>query len=358
MKFIFSAFLLFTFICQAAEKAQNSWSSSMRELLKTMAEIEPLLFDSSKFNDPKEKDFLQKKIHELAATSKNVKHDPTIKNQDPTVRFVASQFSQDLQSAEQSFSEGRTAYARYQLMKVTSSCVQCHTRMPNGPQYTFKKTEAFIQNMPLLDRAEFLIASRRFNEAYDFLKKGLSEGKLPAWQLDRAAGLAMLIAVQFENDAKKAQGIVDEIQKGKTLPPFLKEKGARWQNSLKQWMNEKAEPSLTDIKKPLESRDEVAAMRAIPKVLIRLSKELSAKELGEALLLAGQSYEILNEISPLQLHENYYESCIHQVPHSAIAKKCFAKLENSVRIGYSGSSGTHIPLDVQAWLEQLKKKSD
>jgi hypothetical protein len=220
-----------------------------------------------------------------------------------------------------------------------------------------------MKTMSAVDQIEFMIASRRFDKALNLAIKSLKAAKgdnPPSWQLDKIARMAMQIAVQYKQEPENAQAVVQAIDKNPDIPFFLKEKNKAWKASLAQWKPE----SLIVIGIP-EARDlvrnrksEVDSMRALTGLLALLSKDLSSDDLGEALLLTGESYEALNEISPMALHENYYESCVRQVPHSRWAKQCYKKLENSIILGYSGSSGTHLPLDVEMELKKLKKETE
>ena len=98
-------------------------------------------------------------------------------------------------------------------------------------------------------------------------------------------------------------------------------------------------------------------MRAIPSILQRLTTDIKGEELGEVLLLAGECYEIINKISQMSLDENYYRSCVRRAQRMLAARKCFANLKNLIQVSFSGSSGAHIPRDIQEELERLKVQS-
>ena len=50
----------------------------------------------------------------------------------------------------------------------------------------------------------------------------------------------------------------------------------------------------------------------------------------------------------------YLEQAIRLEPGSELAKVAFAELETQTLLAYSGSSGLHLPRDVQRWLAQLQ----
>lgn len=346
-----------TFHVSSAQK----WNASMQNLQKTLSELEPFLFNLKEFNNPDKQTFLREKFQQLAEESKNINHNPTLVSKDPTVRFVASRFQSDLERAEEAFSSGKTDFARYQLMKVTSSCIQCHTRMQQGPSFSFKKSESFFDLMSPSEQAEYLIASRRFDQAFDLILKNIKnakEGNPTNWQVENMAGLAMIVAVQYQQDQKKALKVVEALEENESTPIYLRAKAQEWKRSLNAWKEEKKKPrSFAELRKLLEKKvSEVDAMRVIPEVLDYLEGDLPPAAQGEALLLAGEAYEVLNDVSIMDLHENYYESCILNAPHTPVAKKCYKKLESSVYLGYTGSGGKHVPADVEIWLSKLKKQ--
>ena len=340
--------------------SSKTWNGSMRNLQSNLAEIEPYLFDSEKFANPY--NLVGEKIHKMAIESKDINHDPTLTHRDPTVRFVASHFSTDLERADQSFTEGKTEYARYELMKITSNCVQCHTRMQQGPEINFARTEPFLKSMPVVDQAEYLIASRKFQKAFDVLINALGVERIEPPQslrLERIADLALMVAVQFEQSPNMVTQLADKIDQNQSLPFYLKAKSKEWRANVAQWKAEKpSDNKIALAEKLVNSKSEINSMRAIPQLLSLLNNDQPKEQLGKTLFLTGVAYESLVDVSSMELHENYYEACIRQVPHSVIAKKCFHNLENSILMGYTGTSGTHLPITTHLWLENLKNESE
>ena len=141
---------------------------------------------------------------------------------------------------------------------------------------------------------------------------------------------------------------------------FLKQNLNTCKTSIAYWKNHKDHfENLEDARILIKNRNsEIDDMRAISGLLQLLGNYLKGDELGEALYLIGKSYESINEIAPLLLHENYYESCILQVPHSKWSKKCFKNLEASIQFGFSGSGGMHVPMAVQVHLDSLRKEAE
>ncbi|MGZ5279008.1 MAG: hypothetical protein ACXWC9_03650, partial [Pseudobdellovibrionaceae bacterium] len=334
-----------------AEPAKANWSQSMRLLQQSLTELGPILFDSQKYKDPKRQEFLKQEIQKMAAVSKNVVHDSTIDYRDPTVRFVADQFAQDLQRANRSFLDGRQDYARFQLIKVTSYCVECHTRTRQGPEIDSTwGSKMNFQEMEIVDQAEFLIASRKFLPAFRLLLKSLqSTNQTQLGRQEQMAKLALQIAVQYQQDPKMALKVITAVQKNPKTSYYLKTQALSWKESVQKWQQEPERPvTLLNLQALFQNRtSEIDTMRVIPGVLKILVSNPTGDSLGEALLLAGQAYENISGVSFIEIHENYYRACIRNRPHSAIAQNCLQHLRKSVTAGYSGSSGTHLPVEIE-----------
>ena len=54
------------------------------------------------------------------------------------------------------------------------------------------------------------------------------------------------------------------------------------------------------------------------------------------------------------LADMYLKECITRYPSAPIAKKCFTEYETQTTLGYTGSSGIHVPPEVKAELKRLK----
>ncbi len=177
---------------------------------------------------------------------------------------------------------------------------------------------------------------------------------------EKSAALALQLAVQYEQKPDQAMKVTEAILANPKSSEILKNKARGWQSSVKKWQQEKESPKTLDgtSKLLVNAQTEIESMRALAQILAFLSTEPQQPELGEALLLAGTAYDKLSDFLPSDLHENYYASCIRSQPKSGQAKRCYSKLEESIRFGYTGTSGENLPVEIQVWLGQLKKEAD
>lgn len=335
------------------------WNSSMQNMKQNMITLQPYIFNKVVFNDRDNFQFLSKSIHKLAIESANIKHDPMISTRDPTVRFVASQFADELRRADENFKGPWKEYSRSQLVKVTNYCLECHTRLHQGPSFEKDEVEApFMKTLPVADQIEFMIAFRQYDAAYKMVLANLSgtqKNKDVNFKIDRIVQLGLLISVEYLKDEERTRKITQAIDHNPSLPAYLKQSNEVWKKSIENWSQQGNINTLVQIRSLVNSRiSEIEDMRAISALLQLLTNDLNQDELGEALMLTGQSYEALHAISIMSLDENYYESCIRKTPETKWAKVCLDKLSDSLNMGYSGSGGTRLPRHVTAQLDELK----
>lgn len=341
--------------------SSQTWVGSMKSFQASLKELTPFIFSEEEFIDQRNDERLKKQIRDLANQTKTLNHNPTLEHRDPTIRFVATQFNEDVDRAAQSFLEGKKNFSRYQLMKVSSYCVECHTTDQGGVQKNVYQHAPFYNALKVGEKAEYLIANRDFDAAYDVLLKDLQTGSnLQALSTDRHLRLLLMISVRFKNDYEKTEKILAILKRMKNLPPFLKQNLEKWDMSMVAWrQHKKINIELKTVQKIIEhANSEIDYMRSLNVLNQLFKKGLAGDEESLALYLAGKSYEQLNDISPMEIHENYYKACILNQPGSEIAKKCYKTLEESVMVSYTGSSGVHVPVDVEIWLKDLQKKSE
>ena len=79
--------------------------------------------------------------------------------------------------------------------------------------------------------------------------------------------------------------------------------------------------------------------------------------MSQSYFMLGQVYDELILEGFWDLPESYYEACIHILPKSRTAQKCFKQLRENLVLGYSGSRGTLIPNQEYQRLEKLRVKA-
>lgn len=351
------------------------WSEKMQSLSKTLSDLLPLVASSSKFNDEKNRTRIDEDTKRLKSLAHSLKSGGT-PNEDPSLRVMTGLFDEDIERALQSLQSGNREYARNILKDTTAYCIQCHTQTANGPDFPRLNLDINTSELNPLERAEFFAATRQFDRALESYTDVLGSddlAKADPFEWERAARSALAIVVRVRKDPKAAQELIARIEKNKGLPQSTRKSLAYWKQSVKDWLKEKT-PKLTtpadQIKHaqtlinraqknqefPLDHSQDILYFRASSLLHDFLSDRSQNPELAaQGLYLAGMSAEATRDMNFWTLHETYYEMCIKTLPHSKQAQSCFARLQDSVTLGYSGSGGVRIPPEVGRRLEQFKE---
>lgn len=371
--FFIGCILVLSAPLSAEEKGK--WQEKMGALAETMGELLPELVSENSDLKTLEKGSkaLSELSHKLQEGTKSGKMMPP-SDDDPSLMFIAGRFSEDSKFAYMAVKRGQIDYAKNYLRTITSYCIACHTRHESGPQFpTFPlnpKTEKLNQS----EKAELYIATRQFDKGlaeYQNLIKNEEFAKQQPFQWQKPLRRALAVAVRVKNDPKLAAEIIDSALGMKNLPEFQRANLVSWKSAVETW---KKEPRMerylesgifSQLKKMmraarggqtfrLDHSTEIEYLRAssLAHDLLRIAKNPKIK--AEALFSIGMANEVIENPMFWTMHDLWYEGCIRQLPHSSLAERCYQRLEESIYFGYSGSSGTHIPEEVQKLLQEMK----
>lgn len=352
-------------------------SASMNDMKANLEKLLPTLLDPKAFQDPARRNDISAQIGGLKDIAGKVSHSPIKQKLDPSFAFLSEGLSDEIKRANEAFAGGKYEYTRYSLMNVTSYCIECHTRTSSGPAFNSPEFNDKLGRLKPLEKGEFLLATRQYDLALTELLKvieaGSSQGQF--LDLDRAVRYAMAITVKYKNDPSKTEVVIQKIRSVNQVPYYLKEATLTWTAAVNEWkeelkkaakkktasMNERLSKADSLIKRGRQAQvsisdrsGDVFLLRGLSMLHQVLVSQLDQAQLGKALYLTGLAYESVRDLALWSLHENYFESCVRRVPHSKWAMSCYKSLEESLVIGFTGSSGTRLPEDVQARLSELE----
>jgi hypothetical protein len=198
-----------------------------------------------------------------------------------------------------------------------------------------------------------------------FIKNDFQDLILPFKQI-------LLIDTKLLKNPENFLTTINAYQDKKNLPEEIKIEFKGWIPRLKHWQKN---PVLS---KGINSDKELQAF--INKELIPLRKSINQTEGTDVDMLIASgllsNYFFLTQDSKLApelifwlgwteknlKRESFFGSgdlffklCIKRFPKSSTAKECLAEYKESIDFDFSGSSGTNIPEDVKAELEELTK---
>lgn len=354
-----------------AQGNSANWAGQMHRLSEAIAQLIPFTTNAIEFNNPKNYEVINNAVSELSQLTHKVSEKEMRPDNDPSLEFISSQFAEEVQRAQAALKMGHRDYARHLLKNSTSYCIQCHTRNETGPNFSSGRIDTVIQTLSPLEKGEYYAATRQFDKSFDALKAVLMsppgvKNNVLTW--DKAARHALAIAVRFQNNIDHALEISDLIRKAQQAPTFLKDDAKHWTKSLLEW---KKEPknlktnTLEFAKKLIQTAQknqkyttdhgaDVYYLRATSILHTLLAQKITGPKKSELLYQMGLSYDALRDLNFWTLHEQYYEACIRNTPHTPIALECFKKYEESIFFGFSGSAGYSLPADIQLKLSELR----
>jgi peptidyl-tRNA hydrolase len=354
-----------------------NWQGKMKSLGDTVSELLPELVSNKGNPETIEKGAkaLSELSHDLKVGHHKQKLVPPADN-DPTIGFLAEQFSDQTRRAYSAIKQGQVEYGKDLLRSVTSYCITCHSRNDSGPAFSAVPTTEKVNGLSKEEKAALYVALRQFDKGLAEYRQLISDQELiknRPFDWERNLRQALAIAVRVKHDPKLSSEIIASALQSPELPVFQRTKLSQWQKAVEAW---KKEPTLkvnTEVGLTLEMRRlfreansgqqrmlddhsaEIQFLRASTAAHEVLRVARDPKTVAEALMVAGKSYESL--VNPLfwPMHEFFYEACVRQLPHSDLAQACYSSYVKSVYFGYTGSAGTSIPEDVRQLLSRLGK---
>jgi hypothetical protein len=379
---ILAMVVLQTLSCQTTKKAEHStagsaagvaetpaktWPNEMQQLTYNLSELLPIITDPKSYNDAEKKKFVELKMVELKKLAHDINESTPTPDQDPTLKLIGKRFEENLKLSLESFQSGHVEFSRSVFKNALAQCVQCHTRLETGPALAQPQFLTTLQKTAIVERVQFLIASRYFDEAMKEINLALEKGdtlSIVAWQ--KLVQMGLIINVRFRHNVKQSQQFLQLLSQNKNLPYFIKRHLPYWQQSIKEWSRNPKPNANLKVAQQIVNRAESAQkasrsdggtidyLRAGSLLHQFLAKSQAPTSKSEALYQLGLIYENIGEIGAWSMNEDYYELCIRTQPHTEIAKKCFARYQESTISGYSGTGGLYIPEDIQKKMNELR----
>lgn len=369
--------------CKTSEKApqpSSNWAGGMQNMAEDVKKLLPFLYDGQAYSDPKNKARILTYLRdfERIADSLPASHGKPFIGDDLLIEYSLKNLKGDLHRAELALEAGQVDFSRTQVKSTLNHCFRCHSVTQAGSSAPWKLDEVVTFNLPPVEKADLLVATRKYDEALSFMEKLLNSGdllKTRAFDFESLLRRYLALIIRVENAPQRALKEMERILSREETPHYIVEQGLGWKRSLKDWAQEMKSTrkskitSAKDMFQEVEKRfQKAAAIQQYEKdhagdveylratAALHQGMKFATKPIDQArgLYLLGKAYEILDELGSWTLHESYYEACLLKEPKSPVAKQCFNRLEASIYMGYSGSSGTHLPAEERARLKRLR----
>lgn len=322
-------------------------------------------------DDPMRSADFQRAADQLKTLSDESKiiHD-LVRKDEKGKEYLASELETNTRLAYIRFKAGHADQARFYISDVVNTCFGCHTSRSSPIDSRF--TTAFIKDLNQigldpLAKARFLSLSRQFEASEDAYEKMFLQEDLDLDEFIHFDPLVeyLILTLRVKDEPERALKTLKAL-KNRDLPAVVKREISAWMLALKNTENlrgtsaQKAEALMRLGRGSMEfPRDRTGVVEFI----------LASKYLRDSLNSAGldpktkaQTYydlggcELVLDTSFASDEANvYFGEAIRLAPKSDLARKAYARYEENVYAGYSGSSGVHIPDDERQTLASLKK---
>jgi hypothetical protein len=361
--------------CTAAASAKVR--DVMDQLMAQVFILKPFIISESSFNDPANAARISDALQKMVVLSRQVSHEERISR--TGFQVPAALLTQQLEDVENVFRNGNKDYALGNLRSTLGVCMSCHTQLPAVSTQFSALNESQVLTNPF-DEAEFLFLIRNFDAAmtlYADLIKGYPLNNAEPDDLEKAVyrqvfyyvrvardlqGLSIILQRDSANQQlpqrlqKQIKGLiaaVDAVQ-GDNYRQFTQAQAADLRNYAETQLSEELRGDFS-----LDAPENMIAALKFSSVLYEyLDANPTTPLKPEILYWLSFSERRYPYQSMYSLPDLYLKQCVLDYPKSAVAKQCLAEYEELITLGFTGSSGTHLPDDVKQELHSMHQLVD
>ncbi|MGE4130456.1 MAG: hypothetical protein AB7F86_02395 [Bdellovibrionales bacterium] len=386
MKFLSILVLLVSAVvftsCKTSTKTEShaaggrSWPGQMQNMAQDVRALLPFVYDRKAYTDPSNREQILKSLKQFSQAAHQIPAGAgkSFLGDDLLVEYSLKNLKEDLSRAANSFALGQYDYSRTVAKASLNHCFRCHSATKEGGQAAWNLDDVKNLNLAPIERVDLLVATRKFDEATRYMEGLLASEdfqKTYAFDFESVLRRYLALMIRVENSPARAKTELDRLLSRSSVPHYIVEQADGWRKSLSEWENEKKTniTSASQLFKEVEKRfrraqqiqrfekdhaGDVEYLRATAALHQGMKIVKRPQDQARALFWLGRAYEVLDELGSWNLHESYYEACLMKDPKSSMAKSCYNRLEASLYLGYSGSSGVHLPPEEKERLERLK----
>lgn len=362
----------------APSPAPESFSGQMRDMAADVRILVSYIYDREAFQSPQARPQILRALRDFANVSHAVDAEAGRKfiGDDLLMEYSIGHLKEDAGRALQSFEAGRYEFSRAVAKASLNHCFRCHSVSDAGGKAHWDLGGLQALKFQPLEKADLLVALRQYDKAIEhmeglLLKPPQDLAQTPGFDFESLLRRYLALMIRVEKDPKRAIAALEKIAAKPETPRYVGAQIDGWTASLEAWAKERARPPKTakELFRQVDRRFQQASsiqhferdhsgdveyLRATSLLHDGMKLKLTPTDQAKALFMLGRAYEVLDDLGSWNLHENYYQACLMRAPAAPTAKPCFTRLEASLYMGYSGSSGTHLPQEEKDRLEKLR----
>ena len=346
----------------------------MDAIFQALTSALPLSLDAQQFQSEKHRKRLHDALRALAENAGQLTRHGQHVSAD--FDFLRRSLKRNAQEALELFEQGYFEESRFVFQQLTDNCFLCHSRLPSARRFSLGKR--VLEQLPMdqlspHERVRLAVASRQFDTALTTCEAVFRSTDIPAAQIDLMAFFEdyMRIAIRVQADFSRIIKTLETFRQRSDVPRYLDQHLNSWILSLKALQAEgQHDDELTRARTLIQTgqrqnrfladRQGLVYFMLASSLLHRYvdSGSKSNLQLAEAYYLLGVAESYVPRSSWISETEIFLEAAVRLAPTSPSGKKAYAFLEEYVMTGYTGSSGLHLPSDIQAHLDELRRLLD
>jgi hypothetical protein len=341
----------------------------MRVIYESIRVLVPLSADEDSFGDPKQRKRIREALSKLATRAEHVADH--VGDKDRRIQYLGASLSRESVEALRRLDEGRIRDARFFVQQLPDFCVACHSALPSpmdSPLALDFVSDKELAKLSPARRAALQVATRRFDDALASFESVFVSPVVHPAELLQPLTQYLTVAIRVKNDLARPVPVLENLAARPDLWRNLQSDVERWVETLKSYASEPIrQPTLESARAPL---DDAAAIIRFPtdrQVLVhylvassRFHRYLEDRQ-SDAHRDVAEAYYWLGLIESrvggsywVSESDFYLETAIRLAPSDPIAAQAFALFEEEAILGWTGSSGNNMPVEVRSRIEELR----
>lgn len=288
---------------------------------------------------------------------------------DPLDRLLAGTLVDDYQRAWKAISEKNYESAAFFVRESVDECVSCHLEIarPHAAPLAagFARLRPF-QRLDARERMRLALATYQIEEALSIGEAALDDPSTPTHVLDGIALDYLIAGVRGARSPARVTKTIDRLSHHDGLSGSFRSDLRQWIEALNEVVRHPPAETLSSARAELAAAQQVgrgaSGMRARAHAVIAsrilsdwlASRDRSNEELAAGCFEMGRADQAIGRDYWPPKSDFYFECTIDHAPGTELARRAYDALRDDVLLGYSGSSGTHVPADELHRLERLK----
>jgi|GEM_PF-5868255 len=346
---------------------------TMYAFLDRIMKISPEIYDETIFTSPKKREDVEQTLLELRVLSKKLKQHKGL--QTPGYEVTADYFIDNIQQVHESYRDGNRKYAQRLFRSTLHACSHCHTQESSNRNMRWDFSQFQLPKKPI-DQASFYYTIRKYAPAWDLFSKVVQTyGKdhKNKKNLETALNRLLTISLRVDRKPQKMVTFLNNLNNKREMLPYFQSLIKSWTKELTNLQKNKNTAQLLEKKAPYfsnavdllyrdifpfpkDGRSGRVVMEYVTGIMFEYVNKHPKNPPQKILYWLGISNLSLDKFESSIIGVKFLEKCIDNYKMTPVSNSCFDALEEHWVLGFSGSSGIKLPIDLQDILRAYRKK--